>query len=146
MATQATAGRRIRMGGSKFELYMWFFTRVSGILLLMMGAFNIVYANLVGGYGAMDAAAQMRWAFFPISFHVQSTSVEVTPYFLNPFWQAYCFLVIAFAATHGLNGVRVILQDYIRRPLLMAWIKALLVVLWVVSMLAAIFIIFMFQG
>jgi succinate dehydrogenase / fumarate reductase membrane anchor subunit len=141
MATQATAGRRIRMGGSKFELYMWFFTRVSGILLLMMGAFNIVYANLVGGYGAMDAAAQMRWAFFPISFHVQSTSVEVTPYFLNPF-----FLVIAFAATHGLNGVRVILQDYIRHPLLMAWIKALLVVLWVISMLAAIFIIFMFQG
>jgi succinate dehydrogenase hydrophobic anchor subunit len=36
MATQATAGRRIRMGGSKFELYMWFFTRVSGILLLMI--------------------------------------------------------------------------------------------------------------
>ena len=30
---------------------MWFFTRVTGILLLLMGAFNIVYANLVGGYG-----------------------------------------------------------------------------------------------
>ena len=146
MATQAAAGRRVRMGGSKFELYMWFFTRVSGILLLLMGAFNIVYANLAGGYGVLDAGAQMRWAFFPISFHVQSTSVEVTPNFANPFWQAYTFLVIAFAATHGLNGIRVILQDYIRHPLLMAWVKALLVVLWVVSLLAASFLIFVFQG
>jgi succinate dehydrogenase / fumarate reductase, membrane anchor subunit len=146
MATQAVAGRRVRMGGSKFELYMWFFTRVSGILLLMMAAFNIVYANLAGGYGVLDAGAQMRWAFFPISFHVQSTKVEVTPNFYNPFWQAYTFLMIAFAATHGLNGIRVILQDYIRHPLLMAWIKALLVVLWVVSMVAASFVIFVFQG
>ena len=146
MATQAMAGRRIRLGGSKFELTMWFFTRVSGILLLMMGAFNIVYANLAGGYGTMDAAAQMRWAFFPISFHVESSGVEVTPNFANPFWQAYTFLLIAFAATHGLNGIRVILQDYIRHPLLMAWVKAFLFVLWAASLLAAIFIIFMFQG
>ena len=48
--------------------------------------------------------------------------------------------------TFPINGIRVILQDYIRHPLLMAWVKALLVVLWVVSLLAAIFLIFMFQG
>ena len=68
MATQATAGRRIRMGGSKFELYMWFFTRVSGILLLMMGAFNIVYANLVGGYGTMDAGRADALGLLPHLF------------------------------------------------------------------------------
>lgn len=128
-----------------FELYMWFFTRVSGILFLLMGAFNLVYANLTGGRGHLDVGAQMRWAFFPISFHVSSTTVEVSPNFSNPFWQVYCFLMIAFAATHGCNGLRVILEDYVRRPLLLAWLKALLAGIWIFALIAALFLIFVFN-
>jgi succinate dehydrogenase hydrophobic anchor subunit len=109
-----------------------------------MAAFSLVSANLVGGPSNLYAAAQMRWAFFPISFHVQSTSVEVAPDFANPFWQVYSFLLIVFAATHGLNGLRVVLEDYIRRPLLMAWIRVLLAGLWLAVLLAAIFLIFVF--
>jgi len=89
---------------------------------------------------------QMRWAFFPISFHVDSTAVEVTPNFLNPFWQAYSFLLVAFAATHGFNGLRVIVTDYVRQPLLLAWVKAILFLLWVFVIVAAVFIIFVFTG
>jgi succinate dehydrogenase / fumarate reductase membrane anchor subunit len=132
--------------GSKFETYMWFFTRLTGILFLLMGAFNIVYANLAGGQGNMDVAAQMRWAFFPISFHVESSAVEVTPNFANPFWQVYSFLLLTFTATHGYNGIRVILQDYVRHPLLLAWLKALLFLLWAGLILAAIYLIFVFAG
>jgi succinate dehydrogenase / fumarate reductase membrane anchor subunit len=132
--------------GSKFETYMWFFTRLSGILFLLMGAFNIVYANLAGGQGNMDVGAQMRWAFFPISFHVESSAVEVTPNFANPFWQVYSFLLLTFTATHGYNGIRVILQDYVRHPLLLAWLKALLFLLWAGLILAAIYLIFVFAG
>jgi succinate dehydrogenase hydrophobic anchor subunit len=132
---------------------MWFFTRVSGILFLLMGAFNLVYANLTGGRGHLDVGAQMRWAFFPISFHVSSTlvlsgvevTVEVAPNFSNPFWQVYCFLLVAFAATHGCNGLRVILEDYVRRPLLLAWLKALLAGTWIFVLIAAIFLIFVFN-
>lgn len=136
---------RVR-AGSKFETYMWFFTRLTGILFLLMGAFNIVYANLAGGQGNMDVAAQMRWAFFPISFHVESSAVEVTPNFANPFWQVYSFLLLTFTATHGYNGIRVILQDYVRHPLLLAWLKALLFLLWAGLILAAIYLIFVFAG
>jgi len=132
--------------GSKFETYMWFFTRLTGILFLLIGAFNIVYANLAGGQGNMDVGAQMRWAFFPISFHVESSAVEVTPNFANPFWQVYSFLLLTFTATHGYNGIRVILQDYVRHPLLLAWLKALLFLLWAGLILAAIYLIFVFAG
>lgn len=132
--------------GSKFETLMWFFTRVTGVLFLLMGAFNLVYANLSGGQGNMDMGAQMRWAFFPISFHVESTSVEVTPNFLNPFWQVYSFLLVAFAATHGFNGLRVIATDYIRRPMLLQWVKALLFLMWAFVIVAAVFLIFVFTG
>ncbi len=62
--TTTTASVARGSSGSKFETVLWFFTR-SGILFLLLGAFNLVYANLSGGYGNMDMAAQMRWAFFP---------------------------------------------------------------------------------
>ena len=143
MAIQPGTPFRTRSGG-RFEVYAWFLTRVTGILLLLTAAFNLVYANLMGGPSNLYAAAQMRWAFFPVQFHVQSTSVEVTPYFSNPFLQVFSFLIITFAATHGLNGLRVVLEDYIRRPLLMAWIRAALVALWVFVLLSAIFLIFVF--
>jgi succinate dehydrogenase / fumarate reductase membrane anchor subunit len=143
MVTQAGAARRSR---SKFELYMWFFTRVSGIFMLLMGAYSIIYANLMGGRGVMDAGAQTRWAFFPISFHVSSTKVELTPNFQNPFWQFYSLLLFAFAATHGANGIRVILKDYVRHPVLLAWLNAMLFVLWLAVMGAAVYLIFAAQG
>jgi len=139
MATQAKV---MGKSGGKFELYAWFFTRVTGILFLLMGAFNLIYANLAGGRGHLDVGAQMRWAFFPISSHVSSTSVEVTPNFANPFWQAYSFLLVAIAATHGFNGLRVILEDYVRHPLLMIWLRALLVGIWLFVLMAAAFLVF----
>jgi succinate dehydrogenase / fumarate reductase membrane anchor subunit len=132
--------------GSRFEVYAWFLTRVSGVLLLLMGAFNLVYANLAGGRGNLDAGAQMRWAFFPISFHVSNTSVEVAPNFSNPFWQVYCFLLILFASTHGLNGIRVVLEDYVTRPLLQAWLRVLLGVVWLFTLMGAIFLIFVYYS
>jgi succinate dehydrogenase / fumarate reductase, membrane anchor subunit len=143
MATDTRTFARTRQG-SRFELYAWFITRVTGILLLLMAAFNIVYANLAGGPSNLYAAAQMRWAFFPIQFHVQSTSVEVTPNFSNPFWQVFSFALILFASTHAVNGLRVVIEDYVRRPLLMAWIRAILLALWLCLVLAAIFLIFVF--
>jgi succinate dehydrogenase / fumarate reductase membrane anchor subunit len=143
MTTQAGAMRRSR---SKFELYMWFFTRVSGILMLLMGAYSIVYANLNGGRGLMDAGAETRWAFFPISFHVSSTKVELTPNFQNPVWQFYSLLLFVFAATHGANGIRVILKDYVRRPVLLAWLNAALFVIWLAIIGAAMYLIFVAQG
>ncbi len=144
--TRSEALARAGAGAGRFEVYMWFFTRVSGVALLLMGAFNIIYANLMGGYGALDVGAQMRWAFFPISFHVESSAVEVTPNFSNAFWQMYSFLFISLAATHGLNGIRIILTDYIRYPLLQAWVKAAVFGLWLVTMIAAIFLIFVYAG
>ncbi len=144
----ATSQRRdLAHSGSKFEAYMWFFMRVSGVLFLLMGVFSLIYANLLGGQGLMQAGAQMRWAFFPISFHVQNvTDLEVAPNFANAFWQFYGFMLIAFAATHAANGLRVILTDYIRHPLLQAWVKAFLVGLWLFVLLAAIYIIWVAQG
>src|SRR5512135_3332851 len=106
MTTQTTRVIRGR-SGSRFETFMWFFTRVSGILFLLMGAFNLIYANLSRSTSALDVGAQMRWAFFPISFHITSSNADVAN-FQNPFWQVWSILLFIVAATHGYNGIRVI--------------------------------------
>ncbi len=140
----STQTRMMPRTGTRFEVIAWFVTRVTGVFLLLLAAYSLVYANLVGGPSNLYAAAQMRWTFFPISFHVQSTSVEVAPNFSNPFWQVFSFSLIAFAATHATNGLRVVLEDYIRHPLLMAWIRGVLVALWLGILLAATLLIFVF--
>ena len=129
--------------GSKFETVMWFFTRVTGILFLLMGAFNLIYANLSGGAATLGVGAQMRWAFFPISFHITSSSADVAN-FQNPFWQIWSFLLFILAATHGYNGMRVILGDYVRGRLLLAWLKALLFAIWLFLIGAAVFLVFVY--
>lgn len=145
MTKHTLATRRVP-AGSKFEATMWFFMRISGVLMLLLGALGLVYANLTGGYGKLDAGAQMRWSFFPISFHVQSSDVEVFPNFSNPFWQSYAFLLIGFAAVHAYNGLRAILKDYVRHPLLLNWLQGLLLILWAFMFVAAIYVIFVYSN
>lgn len=142
MTTETARMARGRTG-SKFETLMWFLTRVTGILFLLMGAFNIAYANLSGAGSELSVGAQMRWAFFPISFHI-TDSAEDPAVFSNAFWQIWSFLLFLLAAIHGYNGLRVVLSDYVRRPLLLAWLKALLFVIWLALLGAAIFLVFVY--
>lgn len=34
----------------------------------------------------------------------------------NPFWKVFDWLLLALALAHGLNGLRWIVSDYVRRP------------------------------
>jgi succinate dehydrogenase hydrophobic anchor subunit len=144
MTTETSRSVRSRTG-SKFETLMWFLTRVTGILFLLFGAFNLIYANLTGGAGTLSVGAQMRWAFFPISFHITDSAPD-TAVFSNAFWQIWSFLLFVLAATHGYNGLRVILGDYVRRPLALAWLRALLFVIWLALIGAAVFLVFVYAA
>ncbi len=70
----------------------------------------------------------------------------MTPNFANPFWQAYSFLLIALAATHGFNGLRG------SQPITFAarscWpgSSALLLFLWLLVLVGSVFLIFVFAG
>jgi succinate dehydrogenase / fumarate reductase membrane anchor subunit len=47
----------------------------------------------------------------------------------NPFWQVFDWLLLALALLHGANGVRWIIEDYVRRPRLQAAARGTLYVL-----------------
>jgi succinate dehydrogenase / fumarate reductase membrane anchor subunit len=129
--------------GSSLEYYLWLFTRLSGVLMLFMAAFSIVYANLVGGRTLINMATQYRWAFFPIYWHVQNSDIpDVFPNWSNSFWQIYAMLLIFFAAIHGFNGLRVVVEDYVHRPILLLFTKGLVFFLFLFTLAAALVIIF----
>jgi succinate dehydrogenase / fumarate reductase membrane anchor subunit len=129
--------------GSTFEYYAWLFTRLSGILMLLMAAFAIVYANLAGGRTLMDMPTQYRWGFFPIYWHVQNSDIpDVFPNWSNSFWQVYAALLFLVAAMHGFNGLRVVVEDYIHRPYLLLFAKWLVLILFLFTLFAGTIIVF----
>jgi succinate dehydrogenase / fumarate reductase membrane anchor subunit len=129
--------------GSSLEYYLWLFTRLAGVLMLLMAAFGIVYANLAGGRTLLDIAAQYRWSFFPIFWHVQNSGIpDVFPNWSNSFWQIYCLLLFFVAAVHGFNGLRVVVEDYVHRPLLLLAAKGAVFVLFLFALSAGAVIIF----
>jgi succinate dehydrogenase / fumarate reductase membrane anchor subunit len=129
--------------GSSLEYYLWLFTRLSGVLLLFMGAFGIVYANLAGGRTLMNMSTQYRWAFFPTYWHVQNSDIpDVFPNWSNSFWQVYAMLLLVFATIHGFNGLRVVVEDYVHRPLLLLFAKGLVFVLFLFTLFASAVIVF----
>ncbi len=119
--------QRVRPAGS-WEHLLWTFTRLSGLALLLFGAFSL------GDGRSSSAAARsstcrafMRWMFFPNPNHVVNSNIpDVTAGWSNAFWQIYSVLMVALASAHGLNGVRMVLEDYLSRPLAVVVLRMLI--------------------
>lgn len=82
--------------GGNFELYAWVFMRISGLLLVFLVLGHLAIMHVVsGGIDRVD------FAF-------------VAGRLANPFWRMYDFSMLTLALLHGGNGMRVIIDDYVR--------------------------------
>lgn len=135
------SSRPIRSAGA-FEYGMWLFTRFSGLALMLMGAISMGIAFALGGRTQIDMPAMFRWIFFPNPNHVVNTNIpDVSVGWSNAFWQVYSTVMIFLAAGHAFNGVRMVIEDYLNRPLLIAFLRVLLVTLWLGCMIVAVYVI-----
>lgn len=133
--------RSIRSAGA-FEYGMWLFTRISGLVLIILGAISLAAAFLLGGRTQMDMPTMFRWMFFPNPNHVVNSNIpDVSLGWSNAFWQIYSMLVIFFAAVHGLNGLRMVLEDYIENAFIVALMRIIVMVLLVGGAIVAIYVI-----
>jgi len=111
---------------SKFELYAWLFMRISGLVLIFMAVFHFLYMHF---YIQVDT----------INFDV------IALRWRSLFWRAYDFALLAFGFSHGMNGLRVVLEDYVprraRKPAL-----ALLLLLYLALVFVGAWIIFTFKA
>lgn len=86
-------GRERPAGG--FELYSWYFFRLSGLLLIFLAIGHVVIMHVINTVDEID------WQFVADRWH-------------SPFWRAYDWLMLFLALLHGLNGARSAVDDYIR--------------------------------
>jgi succinate dehydrogenase / fumarate reductase, membrane anchor subunit len=89
-------GRERPVGG--FELWSWLFMRISGILLLVLAVGHVVIMHLPAG-----GVSRINFGF-------------VATRWQSPFWQTWDWALLVLALVHGINGLRVIILDYVRPP------------------------------
>ena len=135
------SSRRIRTAGS-FEYIMWIFTRVSGLALVLFAAISMGIAFTMGARTLLDMPALMRWTFFPNPNHVVNSNIpDVNLGWSNAFWQVFSILMILLAGTHGFNGLRMVLEDYISNVYLVGFIRATFIILLVGALIVSVYVI-----
>lgn len=92
--TRSFAERRGRAPDGNWELYSWLFMRISGVILLGIAVFHLFWMHMVIGVENIDFMTVVeRWQ--------------------NPLWKLYDMFLLIFALTHGMNGLRIIMDDYV---------------------------------
>jgi succinate dehydrogenase / fumarate reductase membrane anchor subunit len=90
------AGRQPPRRGAEF--WWWLFMRISGIILLFLAVGHVLIMHVVGG-----GVGRVNFQFVAVRWQ-------------SPFWRTWDWLLLSLALVHGINGLRTITLDYIRRP------------------------------
>ena len=93
-------GPRPSAGG--FETISWYYFRVSGVLLIFLVIIHLIIMHV-----SNDVAC--------------TTYNFVAARYANPFWRLFDWLLLTLALTHGLNGLRIVIDDYISSPRTRNW-------------------------
>ncbi len=127
MAHITASGGRPRPGAG-FALWSWFFMRLSGVVMLFLVLFHLLWMHLYIGLENINfETIAGRWT---------------GP--LGPFWRVYDLALLAFAFTHGMNGVRWVVEDYVHSRGWRLAVNSFLAVVFVIVFLAGAYIIFTF--
>lgn len=86
-------GPRPAAGGG-FETFSWYFFRVSGVALIFLALIHLFLNH--------------------VATDVSCTSYQLIEIrYANPYWRLYDWLLLTLALLHGMNGLRVVIDDYV---------------------------------
>ena len=100
MTLSSSYGRSRPTGG--LELWSWVFMRVSGCVLLFLALGHLVLMHLIHNVD------EINYAF-------------VASRYAGWFWRGYDLLMLVLAMIHGVNGARILIDDYVHPPKLHAF-------------------------
>ena len=121
---------------------MWIFTRISGLSLILLAAIGISSAFVLGARTQVDLPTLVRWTFFPNPNHVINSEIpDVTLGWANAFWQVMQILIVFFGVTHGFNGLRVVVEDYIAQSIARPFIRGVIFLLLMFSIIVAVYVV-----
>ena len=111
--------RVVPQRGFNLDYLMWLFTRLSGLGLFLLAFIGVAGAFLLGARQQIDLPTLVRWTFFPNPNHVVNSNIpDVALGWANAYWQIMMILVLFFGVTHGFNGLRMVVEDYLGRSYL----------------------------
>ncbi len=89
-----SSGYGPRPAGGGFETFSWYFFRVSGIALIFLAIIHLFLNH--------------------VATDVSCTSFELVEIrYANPFWRLYDWLLLILGLLHGMNGLRIVVDDYV---------------------------------
>jgi succinate dehydrogenase / fumarate reductase membrane anchor subunit len=77
-----------------FELFAWFFMRISGIVLIILALGHLAIMHVINNVEVIDYQFVARR-------------------YAAPFWRTYDLVMLWLALIHGLNGLRTVIDDYV---------------------------------
>jgi len=90
---------------STTEVWWWFFMRISGVILVFLVLIHLFVMHLV------DSGVER------VNFAVVAERWD------NVGWKTFDWALLMLALLHGVNGARIVIDDYVRRPGLRTAIK-----------------------
>jgi succinate dehydrogenase / fumarate reductase membrane anchor subunit len=91
----------------------WKWMRYSAFLLIpLVWIHSIIQALITGGHNLSLEYVQMRWLILA--------------------WRVYDIFLLGFAFSHGVNGLRQVLLDYIKPELIRYCLNPLMFIFWIV--------------
>ncbi len=111
---------------SNLERYAFLFMRLSGVLLLLLAVGHMLLQHVFRD--VHDLTLQV-----------------VADVWRSWGWRAYDLLLLTFAVTHGFNGLRQVLEDYIHNPKTTRIVNRAIVVLIIATIIWSAIAIFSFN-
>jgi len=90
-----STGYGARPSGGGFETFSWYFIRISGIALIFLVIIHLLLVHIT-----TDVAC--------------TTFQFVALRYANPLWRLFDWLLLTLALLHGMNSLRVVVDDYVR--------------------------------
>jgi succinate dehydrogenase hydrophobic anchor subunit len=128
--------------GFSLDYLMWLFTRLSGLGLFLLALIGVAGALLMGAREQMDLPTLLRWTFFPNPNHVVNSNIsDVTQGWANAFWQIMMILILVLGVTHGTNGLRMVVEDYLGKSVSQVLLRGFIFLLWLFFLIMGIVVI-----
>ncbi len=127
--------------GFSLDYLAWLFTRISALTMYLFAIIGLTAALILGARQQMNLPDLMRWTFMPSPTHVINTNIPDVELWKGTFWQTMGILFLFFAGTHGLNGLRVVLEDYLNSGWGRILLRGLVFLVWLFMMIIGIYVI-----
>jgi succinate dehydrogenase hydrophobic anchor subunit len=131
--------------GFDFEIFMWLFVRLSALAMYLCAFIGLVGALIMGARTQVNFADLLRWSFMPDSNHVLMNTtlnnIANADAWASIFWKIMGSTFVAFATSHGLHGLLVVIEDYLKNLMVRRILRILVLLLTFVGIAIAIYVV-----